>query len=84
MLAAIRMKASRSRSSMDNSFLGGPELPDVPPLLGSAILFCVYRTGSTPPAWKGWHFASRLVPIQTPRHTPRRSMACIMYTEQVG
>jgi hypothetical protein len=54
------MKANKSRSSIDNSFLGGPGLPDVPPLVGSAILFSFLPDGIYAARVKGMTFRQPL------------------------
>lgn len=41
-------------------------------------------TGSCPPGWKGWQRATRRTASQEPRTAPKRAMACIAYSEQVG
>lgn len=42
------------------------------------------RTGSKPPAWKGWQRHKRLHPSHTPLAKPNFSTAWAMYSEQVG
>lgn len=37
-----------------------------------------------PPWWYGWHLLRRTMPSQKPLGTPWISMACRMYSEQVG
>ena len=49
----------------------------------SGLTGCV-GTGSTPPAWKGWHRSILLIESHTPLPGPYRATASYAYTEQVG
>ncbi|ETC87947.1 hypothetical protein XHC_2575 [Xanthomonas hortorum pv. carotae str. M081] len=41
-------------------------------------------TGSNPPGWKGWQRPSRRAASQQPRSGPKRPIAVIAYSEQLG
>ena len=41
-------------------------------------------TGSCPPGWRGWQRPIRRAASQLPRSGPKRSIAPIAYSEQVG
>ncbi|KEZ95701.1 hypothetical protein A11M_0119465, partial [Xanthomonas vasicola pv. vasculorum NCPPB 895] len=41
-------------------------------------------TGSNPPGWKGWQRPSLHAASQLPRSGPKRPMAVIAYSEQLG
>ena len=47
-------------------------------------IFNTYGTGSFPPGFQGWHRQILFIPSQPPFKSPYLTIACLVYSEQVG